>query len=152
MCPLNYLLIRFDADPKYYKGLTANTVHPGLVMTEVTRNFHWLIRAAYAIAMPLLATVQKTGRYAYILVSRCAILLSCDAMFNASLRSQGACTSAFVASAPELVGVGGKYFANSTIFPASEASQDSAAALKLWEISERLVGGLELTSNKKKST
>jgi hypothetical protein len=41
-----------------------NSVHPGLVLTEVTRNFNALVRFGYALAMPIMKTLQKNARFA----------------------------------------------------------------------------------------
>ena len=43
--------------------ITANAVHPGLVLTEVTRNFNAIIQTLYALANPIMKTLQKTPRY-----------------------------------------------------------------------------------------
>jgi NAD(P)-dependent dehydrogenase (short-subunit alcohol dehydrogenase family) len=43
-------------------GVTANAVHPGLVLTEVTRNFNPVIQMLYAIANPVMRTLQKSPR------------------------------------------------------------------------------------------
>ncbi len=54
---------RLDAENRTKgTGITVNAVHPGMVITEVTRNFHPLIRFAYALVGPIMATLQKTAR------------------------------------------------------------------------------------------
>lgn len=60
---LHKFVCRIDSNPEEYQGLTTNAVHPGLVMTEVTRNFNWFVQLGNFIATPFLATVQKTARY-----------------------------------------------------------------------------------------
>jgi retinol dehydrogenase 12 len=53
---------------------------------------------------------------------------------------KGARTSVYVASAPELAAVTGEYFIKCRVAQPSAQAQDDAAARRLWEISERLVG------------
>lgn len=50
----------------------------------------------------------------------------------------GAKTSLYVATAPELANVTGQYFANSKLAKPAPASQDTAVAQQLWEVSARL--------------
>jgi NAD(P)-dependent dehydrogenase (short-subunit alcohol dehydrogenase family) len=53
---------------------------------------------------------------------------------------EGAETSIYLASSPEVQGVTGKYFARKRATRSSRESYDEAAARRLWEISERLTG------------
>jgi hypothetical protein len=52
---------------------------------------------------------------------------------------QGARTQVYVASAPDLEGVTGGYWAKSAPATPSAAAQDEAAATRLWGVSEQLV-------------
>jgi retinol dehydrogenase 14 len=54
--------------------------------------------------------------------------------------AQGAATSIYVASAPDLAQVTGRYFANSKPKRSSERSHDEAIAARLWQVSADLVG------------
>jgi len=54
--------------------------------------------------------------------------------------AQGAVTSVHVASAPDLQGVTGRYFANSKSRESSKRSYDKADAARLWQLSANLVG------------
>ena len=40
--------------------IVANSVHPGCVMTDVSRNMHWIMRYGEKMALPLLAMIRKT--------------------------------------------------------------------------------------------
>ena len=40
--------------------IIANSVHPGCVMTDVSRNMHWIMRYGEKMALPLLAMIRKT--------------------------------------------------------------------------------------------
>jgi NAD(P)-dependent dehydrogenase (short-subunit alcohol dehydrogenase family) len=51
---------------------------------------------------------------------------------------EGARTSIFLASSPEVEGVTGRYFDQGRDVPSSPASYDEAVARKLWEVSEEL--------------
>ena len=53
---------------------------------------------------------------------------------------EAAQTSIYLATSPEVAGVSGKYFANSRERDSSIASQDAAAARRLWQVSAQLVG------------
>jgi hypothetical protein len=53
---------------------------------------------------------------------------------------EGAKTSVYLATSPEVENVTGKYFVKQHIAPSSAASQDDAAARRLWEVSEKLTG------------
>jgi NAD(P)-dependent dehydrogenase (short-subunit alcohol dehydrogenase family) len=53
---------------------------------------------------------------------------------------QGARTSIYLASSPEVADVTGRYFFEQRETPSSPSSYDRAAAARLWELSERLTG------------
>lgn len=53
---------------------------------------------------------------------------------------QGAQTSVYLASSPEVAGVTGKYFDKSKPVRSSSASYDNAAAERLWRVSEEMTG------------
>jgi hypothetical protein len=52
---------------------------------------------------------------------------------------QGAQTSVYVASAPELEGITGGYWVKSAPASPTSAAQDDGAARRLWDVSEQLV-------------
>jgi hypothetical protein len=52
---------------------------------------------------------------------------------------QGAETSIYLASSPEVEGVTGKYFSDKREIKSSAASYDVNAARRLWELSEQMV-------------
>jgi hypothetical protein len=62
-----------------------------------------------------------------------------DSTFGAS-PEKGAETSIYLAAAPEVERVTGKYFVSRKPAASSRESHDEAAARRLWEISERLTG------------
>ena len=45
---------------KAQKPVIVNSVHPGCVMTDVSRNMHWFLRYGEMMALPILATIRKT--------------------------------------------------------------------------------------------
>ncbi len=61
-----------------------------------------------------------------------------DGEANDSTLEDGAATSVYLASSPEVEGVSGKYFSSSREKTPSATSQDSATAEQLWRISEQL--------------
>ncbi len=54
---------------------------------------------------------------------------------------QGAATSVYAATAPDLAGKSGSYLADCAVATPSPEGRDDAIAAKLWEVSDRLVGG-----------
>jgi hypothetical protein len=52
----------------------------------------------------------------------------------------GAATSVYLASSPEVEGLSGKYFANRREQRPARAAQDPESARRLWEISAQMVG------------
>lgn len=95
-------------------GVTANSVHPGFVASNLARE---------GDAGVLGTVISTLGRP------------------FARTAEQGAQTSIYVASSPQLDGVTGQYFANSAFAKPSQHGEDDAAAARLWEVSERLTAG-----------
>ena len=54
--------------------------------------------------------------------------------------AQGASTSIYLASAPDLEQVRGRYFADSKPKTSAQRSYDEAAARRLWQVSADLIG------------
>ena len=104
-------------------GVTANAVHPGNVLTEVTRHMNFIMRWGDFLFTPIMLLFRK-------------------------IRVQGAMNSIHVATSPELDGIGGKYFVHCESVPASAAAYDLGAAKRLWDISMALTG-LDSNSNGK---
>jgi NAD(P)-dependent dehydrogenase (short-subunit alcohol dehydrogenase family) len=94
-------------------GVTVNALHPGVVRTGFAGSDD--IKSIF-------------GRIAYTLMRPFFIG-----------PERGAETSIYLASAPELEGKTGGYYAKSQPAPTSAAAQDAAAARRLWEVSEQLV-------------
>jgi NAD(P)-dependent dehydrogenase (short-subunit alcohol dehydrogenase family) len=99
-------------------GVTANCLHPGAVATSLGKNNGRLGR----IVLPLLAP----------------FFLSPE---------QGAKTSIFLASSPEVADTSGGYFVKCRAVPSSPASHDEARARGLWKASERLVPDFPRTAD-----
>ncbi len=96
-------------------GVTANCLHPGVVRSGFGQNNGGFISFAFKSFYTLLTPLTKSN-------------------------AQGAETSIYLASSPEVEGVTGKYFADSKETPSSPASHDQEAARRLWEISEQMTG------------
>ena len=92
-------------------GVTANSLHPGVVATNFGTNNGWLGRAV----RPLFNLVSISAE-------------------------QGADTMIYLATAPEVAEVSGVYFYKRKATTPAKAAQDSAAAQRLWALSERLAG------------
>jgi NAD(P)-dependent dehydrogenase (short-subunit alcohol dehydrogenase family) len=93
-------------------GVTANSLHPGVVNTNLTTNAPKAIKWLIDLVGPALLMTPK----------------------------KGARTSLHVATAPSLSGVSGRYFKNSREVAASRRARNDADATRLWEISEELAG------------
>jgi NAD(P)-dependent dehydrogenase (short-subunit alcohol dehydrogenase family) len=95
-------------------GRTANTLHPGVIYTNLSRTMPAMGRAALRAAGPLL--LKTTG--------------------------QGAATECYLATNPEVAQVSGQYFANCNPARPSAIAGDASLATRLWEESERIVAAL----------
>lgn len=93
-------------------GVTANVLHPGVVNTGFGAEDPGVI---FKVLVPFVRPFMKTP-------------------------AQGAATSVFLASSPEVEGVSGQFFANSRPRTSSKESYDVAAATRLWEVSAALSG------------
>ncbi|KAB1071822.1 SDR family oxidoreductase [Methylobacterium planeticum] len=92
-------------------GVTVNALHPGVINTGFARNTGGLLGFGWGLIRPFL-----------------------------SAPADGAATSLHVATAPDLAGVSGRYFARSRPVAPSAESQDRAVQERVWEISLRQVG------------
>lgn len=92
-------------------GVTVNSLHPGVVSTGFARNNGWFFNALVSVGSLFMLTAE-----------------------------QGAQTSIYLASSPEVEGVSGKYFDKSKAVVPSADALNEADAKRLWEVSEKLVG------------
>jgi NAD(P)-dependent dehydrogenase (short-subunit alcohol dehydrogenase family) len=90
-------------------GVTANALHPGFVRTNIGKNNGWYMR----LIMPL-ATISGIKP------------------------EEGARTSIYLASSPEVEGVTGKFFTKCQETPSDPATYNEDDARRLWEISADL--------------
>jgi NAD(P)-dependent dehydrogenase (short-subunit alcohol dehydrogenase family) len=116
-------------------GITANAVHPGTIAaTNLSHHLDDDVSAALAASAPYAKTYDES---------------------TVTLKTveQGAATSVFVATSPQLDGIGGRYFEdcneavvldpaapNTTISGVAEYALDPADANRLWELSLVLLG------------
>ncbi len=97
------------------KGVTVNALHPGFVASNFAKN-------NLGILKPLISLVQM----------------------GAISSEQGAQTSIYLATSPEVEGVTGKFFDKMKAVESSPASKDEESARRLWDISAKMTG-LETT-------
>jgi len=90
--------------------VTANCLHPGVIVSGWGKNQGLLISAMKTLLIPF-----------------------------AMSKEQGAQTSLYLATSPDVEGVTGKYFTKSHEVPSSHYSYDQSASKQLWALSERLV-------------
>jgi NAD(P)-dependent dehydrogenase (short-subunit alcohol dehydrogenase family) len=98
-------------------GVTANAVHPGVVASN------------FALTNNGDNFIVKLGRRLFDI-------------FSISVED-GAKTSLYVATSPEVEGVNGEYFAKSKIATPSSAARDESAQKRLWEITEARLAEIE---------
>ncbi|CAN6472659.1 unnamed protein product [Victoria cruziana] len=91
-------------------NITANAVHPGLIMTNLMRHSALLMRIVKLVTFLWWKNVP-----------------------------QGAATTCYVALHPSLKGVTGKYFADCNEMTPSAFARDETLARKLWDFSNKLV-------------
>lgn len=93
-------------------GVTVNALHPGVVGTEMT-----------------MQNVRKMNPITAFIYKRTLIT-----------PTQGAKTSVYLATSPNIANVSGEYFINKKIAHASPIASDMPVANKLWDVSAKLVG------------
>ena len=95
---------------------TSNVIHPGVVRTNIARNLPWWQETAFRVL----------GR----------VFLKSE--------QQGAATTCYAATNPDLDGVSGCYFADCNPATPSENMQDLEMAARLWSVSEELARNFTL--------
>ncbi|XP_047080487.1 short-chain dehydrogenase TIC 32, chloroplastic-like isoform X2 [Lolium rigidum] len=90
-------------------NITANSLHPGSIITNILRNHSIIDFLHGSLGMLLLKNAN-----------------------------QGAATTCYVALHPGAKGVSGKYFCDSNVYEASEKAKDVELAKKLWDLSIEL--------------
>ncbi len=91
--------------------VTANALYPGWVATNIGKNNGWLVRL-------LLPLIQR----------------------SAITPEEGAQTSIYLATSPEVEGLTGKYFERCKPIESSPVSYDEETARRLWQISAQMTG------------
>jgi NAD(P)-dependent dehydrogenase (short-subunit alcohol dehydrogenase family) len=92
-------------------GVTANCLHPGVIATGFGHNDGGLLSLGLRLAVPFLKKPE-----------------------------QGAETSIYLASSPEVEGMSGQYFVDKKPIKSAPASYDEEAARRLWDISSEMTG------------
>jgi NAD(P)-dependent dehydrogenase (short-subunit alcohol dehydrogenase family) len=93
-------------------GVTANSVHPGVVRTNFgAEDQAWFFTVISRVARPLLKTP-----------------------------AQGAQTSIYLAASPEVDGVSGRFFVNRMPKTPNRVADDTKMTARLWDVSADLVG------------
>lgn len=95
-------------------GQTANTLHPGVIATNLSRTSSIVVRVGLRLAAPL---ALKTA-------------------------AQGAATQTYLATNPAVATVTGLYFADCHPSEPAPIANDAGLAARLWEASEKIVAAL----------
>lgn len=93
------------------RAITANCLHPGVILSTGLWDAGWFLRIPTMVLAPFFRNAQR-----------------------------GAQTSIYLASAPEVEKTSGAYFSDSRLARASNAAFDAESARRLWEVSEQLTG------------
>lgn len=93
------------------KGVTANSLHPGVIASNFGQSGPAWMRFGVKLVAPLLTSPQK-----------------------------GAATTLYLATSPEVEGVTGKYFKNKKPVRPNKAASDPETRRRLWEVSLAMVG------------
>ena len=109
---MNLLFTRGLARRLAHEGVTANALHPG-----------WPIRTG----------LDRGARGAFGLFIKVSKLFAVSAQ-------EGARTSIYLASSPEVANVSGRYFIKCRPAEPSDLSRDEASAKRLWQVSTELCG------------
>ncbi len=106
-------LFAFELARRYADtGVTANAVHPGIIMTNIGRHFsEWKQIAGRLIGWTFMKSIPA-----------------------------GAATQCYVATSPVLKEISGYYFADCNPLQPTALMQDADLAAKLWAVSEELTG------------
>ncbi len=98
------------------RGVTSNTVHPGVVRTRFGQDgdMSGFLSVLFKMARPFFLSPKK-----------------------------GARTSVYLAVSPDVSEVSGRYFSKCRPVDPSEAAQDDVAAERLWELSEEIAGSIQ---------
>ena len=94
--------------------MTVNSLHPGIVWTELAR-YSTINPIVRYLAYPLLLLILKTPW-------------------------QGAQTTTYCATEPSLQEVSGLYFGDCKQEECAQHAKDDGTAKKLWEVSEKMTG------------
>jgi len=107
----NILFTRSLARRLEGRDVTVNCLHPGGVSTNLGASDHWFYKLVQPVASLFLRTPE-----------------------------QGARTSIYLCTAPELAGTTGLYFADEKPKKPSRQARDDEAAERLWNLSAEMVG------------
>lgn len=95
------------------RGIAVNSVHPGATKgTHLSKYLRWPLTLVIAVAKLFMRNTQR-----------------------------GAATQALLAASPRVAGITGEYWADCRIAAGSPLLTDDRLALRLWEVSERIVAG-----------
>ena len=109
---LDNILFTYELDRRLAgSGVTVNALHPGFVGTNMGANNGWIVRL-------------------FLPSTRLWAISSQD----------GAETSVYLASSPEVERVSGEYFYQKQSIPSSQYSQDEEIAKRLWQVSAEMTG------------
>jgi WW domain-containing oxidoreductase len=111
----NLLFAKHLATRLPHSDQTANSLHPGVIATNLTRHINPLMISLFSALGPALALKSVP---------------------------QGAATQCYLAAHSDAAPISGEYFSNCNVAQPSANGQDASLAAALWERTEELVAGL----------
>ena len=137
--------IQFDnlSGERDYKGWTAygqSKIANLLFAKELARRFAGTEKTANAIHPGVIAT--NLGRHLGMSAMMGAAVWGLGNLLFLKSIPQGAATQSYVAANPRAASISGEYWADSNIAKPRAEANDPALAAKLWEVSEKIVAGL----------
>jgi WW domain-containing oxidoreductase len=101
------------------RGIAVNSVHPGATKgTHLNKYLRWPWNMVLSVAKLFMRNTQR-----------------------------GAATQALLAASPRVAGISGEYWADCQIAEGSPLLTDDGLALRLWEVSERIAAGREVSDS-----
>ncbi|PWZ54716.1 Short-chain dehydrogenase TIC 32, chloroplastic [Zea mays] len=111
-------------------NISANAVHPGVIMTNLFRNRTIVSGISSSLAISFIYHMSsRIGK---------ALLNSIGRIICRTVE-QGAATTCYVAMHPQVRGISGKYFTNCDVANPSSQASDAELAKKLWQFSLQIV-------------
>ncbi|BAT95376.1 hypothetical protein VIGAN_08208700 [Vigna angularis var. angularis] len=124
-------------------NMTANAVHPGVIMTPLMRHSSLLMNFLKMFTFFIWKNIpQVYFLFVLLLLARNFNNTNHDFLYFLILSKQGAATTCFVALHPSLKGESGKYFLDCNEYQPSAQASNQLLGRKLWDFSNKFINSL----------